>query len=390
MKILLLATSLLIATGAVAAPDETASATQIAPAIALSPYDQLTQIARAQFDAEDWKGLQKTMEQALPLATTPQEKSDTLRRLSGALFQQGMNDAGRDAAQKMFALGVASTKDKLETRTQVMSSYFNEQKWEEVRKTSEEILADPLTPDNARWQARFSLGMSYNGLKDNEKARQQLDLVVADENTPAFFRGLSQLTLGESYQKTEQWDEARQNFEAVTKIKDVSGDLLIGAYEGWSEVAQKQGQPKTAEAQFAIARSLLMQKADGRYKAKDWAGAIISYKAALTAGMPDPITELVAHQQIGTALQSQEKYDEARAEYQYILDTELDPSNASQMQMLPLVKPGAYIGIANGYIAQKKFDKARETVNRMLETPNLLAPFRMSAEALLKKLPPKQ
>lgn len=329
------------------------------------------------------------MEQALNVATTPQEKSDTLRRLSGALFQQGMNDAARDTTQKMLALGVASPADKLEARFNTLSSYVNDKKWEEARQTSEALLADPLTPDNAKWRARFSLGLSYDGLKEDEKARQQLALVIADNDTPTFFRGVSQITAGQSYQKSQQWDAARQNFEAATKILGMSSDVLLSAYQGLGEIAETQKRPEDAATAFAQARKLWMQKADAQFKAKDWDGAIKSYKAALSAGIPDSMTELIAHQQIGSSLQSQEKHDEARAEYQYILDTNLNPSDTSQMQILPLIKPGAYVGIANGYIAQKKFDLARETLNRMLEMPNLLAPFRMNAEALLRKLPPK-
>ena len=397
MKTLLLSATLLAATGAVAAPDAPTVPPQNPFAVARSPYERLTQTAKAQFDAQDWKGLQKTMETALPLASTPQEKSDTLRRLSGALFEQEKNEAGRDAAQKMLAIGVASPQQQVETRTNVVSSYINEKNWTEAQRTSAEILADPLTPDNAKWQARFSLGLSYDGLKDDEKARQQLALVVADDVAPAFFRGSSQFVLGESYKRSQQWDEARQHFEAVTMIKDLSGDLLIGAYQGLGEIAQKQNRPDDAKSAFTNAQSLWMQKAKGQFDAKDWDGAITSYKDALKAGTPELGVALVAHLQIGTALEEQEKYDEARAEFQIVVDTisPISQKEKGKAQLLAFLKPGAYVGIARTYIAQQKFDLARVTLDEFLQSTSekdeeAVQIFRRQAKNMLQHLPPKQ
>lgn len=390
MKTLLLAASLIAATGAVAAPD--APATLTVPAVALSPYEQLTQTARAQFDAQDWQKLQKTLERALPLASTPQEKSDSWRRLSGALFQQGLYADSREAAQKVFALGVASPQQQLETRTFVVSGYVNEKNWPEARRASAEILADPLTPDDSKGQARFALGLSYDGLGEDAKAREQFALVGADQTTATFFREAAPLFLGKSYQKSQQWDEARQQFEAVTKIKDISGDLLIGAYQGLGEVAEKQNRTEDAKVAFAQARSLLMQQADGQFNAKDWEGAIASYKTAIATGIPEPHIELVAHMQLGTAYQTLKDYDAAIAEYQYVIDTNPDTTNKMQSVALKTIKPLALFGLAKCYIAQKKFEPARGALDKFMgyadDLPALL--FRKEAEGLLKSLPPKQ
>ena len=389
MKTLLLAAVLITATSAVAAPGD-APAMQTAPAVALSPYEQLTQTAKSQFDAKDWAGMQKTMEQALQIATTPQEKSEALRRLTGALFEQELHAPAREAAQKMLALGVASAKDNLEARNNIISSYMNEDKWEEARQASDALLADPLTPDEAKWQPRFSLGMSYGNLKNEQKAREQLELVAADNFAPFSVRGIAQLNLGQSYQKLEDWDGARQNYNAVTKTPGISGDLLISAYKGLGEIAEKQDRTEDAASAFAVARKLWMQKADSQFKAKDWKGAIESYQSALETGVPDPKMELVAHMQLGTAYQSLGDNNAAIAEFQYIVDTEPDVSDLGQPQVLKVMKPLALSGLAKGYIAQQKFELARTTLNQFMESEEVTAMlYRKEAEDLLQSLPPK-
>ena len=369
------------------APAETTPATQTAPAVALSPYDELVKTSRAQFEAKDFAGAQKTVEQMLAIAQTPKEKSDAMLRLGKTLDAQNRYAQAREVWQKMLPLVQDSPDDLSLARLVIASSYANQEMWQPAADGFAEVLKDPLVKDKS--VIRLALATAYISLKQTDKAREQLALVAADETMEADMRGFAQFSIGKIYLDEGKFDEARQNVEAAAKIPGVSGEILIGVYDTLALIAGKQNRPDDAKQAFTNERSLLMQKADGQYKAKDFDGAIASYKAALGAGVPEAIIELTAHQQIGSALQAQEKYDEARAEYQFVLDTELDPSDKSQMQMLPLIKPGAYIGIANGYIAQKQFDKARETVTRMLEMPNLLAPFRLSAEALLKQLPPK-
>lgn len=387
MKTLLLATLLLTATGAVAAPTTETAPTQNPFAVARSPYDAKRQTATEQFDAKDFVGAQKTIEAALELAKTPKEKSDAMLRLGKTLDSQEKYAEARAVWQKMLPLIQDSPEDLYLARLLIATTYFNQEMWAQAAPAFVEVINDPRAENKSA--LRFPLATTYINLKQPDKAREQLAMVAADETMPADVRGGAQFTIGKTYLDESKFDEARQNIEAAAKIPGVSGEIFIGVNDTLGLIAQKQNRLKDAAKAFAVARSLLMQKADAQFKAKDWQGAITSYKAALITGIPDPMTKLIAHQQIGSSLQSQEKYDEARAEYQFVLDTELDPSNPSQMQILPLIKPGAYIGIANGYIAQKKFDSARETLNRMLEMPNLLPPFRQSAETLLKKLPPK-
>ncbi len=394
MKTLLLAAVLTAATSAVAAPAVAAPdapATQTAPAVA-SAYDELVNASRAQFEAKDFAGAQKTVEQMLAIAKTPKEKSEALRRLGQTFDAQEQYDKARETWKQALTLTKDSPSDSSFLNLMIGQTYYKQENWQLYIDAALPLLDSFRADEGATKSAfRIQLGEAYSKLGQQDKAREQLALVVQDETLSTDLRGVGQLNLAENYRESDEDDKARPLYEALTKIPEVSGDLLIGAYRGLGEIAQKQNRADDAKSAFDNARSLWMQKADGQYKAKDWNGAIASYKHALETGVPENNVELVAHLQLGQAYQETGDNAAAVAEFKYIADTEPDASDKSQPQLLKTLKPLALMGLAKGYIAQKQFEPARAALNKFMgyadDLPAML--FRKEAQNLLKSLPPQ-
>ena len=392
MKILLLAAVLTAATSAVAAPDAPATSAPVspaatAPAVALSPYDELVKTARAQFDAKDFAGAQKTTEQMLAIAQTPKEKSDALRRLGQTLDSQGRYAEAREIWQKMLPLIRDSPDDLSLARLVIASSYANQEMWQPAADGFAEVLKDPLVKDKS--VIRLALATAYSNLKQTDKAREQLALVAADQTMEADMRGFAQFTIGKTYLDEGKFDEARQNVEAAEKIPGISREIIIGVNDTLGLIAQKQNRPADAAKAFAQERVFLMMKAIDQTNAKDLEGAIASYKAVLNTGTPELPVEPAIHLQIGNAQTKLEKYEDARVEFQKVLDAAPMRLNATETQSDNPFKIGAYLGLARIDIAEKKFDAAREKLNKALQIPNLPEKSAVLVEDLLNSLPPK-
>ena len=393
MKTLLLTAVLITATSAVAAPGapaETTPATQIAP-IAASPYEELVNASRAQFEAKNFAGAQKTVEQMLAIAKTPKEKSDALRRLGQTFDAQEQYDKARETWKQALALTKDSPSDSSFLNLMIGQTYYKQENWQLYLDAALPLLDSFRADEGATKSAfRIQLGEAYSKLGQQDKARQQLTMVAQDETLSTDLRGVGQLNLAENYRESDEDGKARPLYEALTKIPEVSGDLLIGAYRGLGEIAQKQNRADDAKSAFDNARSLWMQKADGQYKAKDWNGAIASYKHALETGVPDNNVELVAHLQLGQAYQEIGDTDAAVAEFKFLVDTEPDASDKSQPQVLKMMKPLALMGLAKSYIAQKQFEPARAALNRFMDYDDVLSILRRKeAQNLLQSLPPQ-
>ena len=57
------------------------------------------------------------------------------------------------------------------------------------------------------------------------------------------------------------------------------------------------------------------------------------------------------------------------------------------VSLMAIFKPFSYYYLAQGYIAQEKFDLARAALNAELALPDLQAPIRQQAEAMSHGLP---
>ena len=385
MKTLILASVLIAATSAVAAPG--APAMQTAPAVA-SPYEAKRKTATEQFDAKDFVGARKTIEAALELAQTPKEKSEAMLRLGKTLDAQNLYAEAREVWQKMLPLVQNSPDDLYLARLLIGTTYYNQEMWQPAADAFVEAINYPGGENKSG--LRLPLSTIYVNLKQPDKAREQLALIAADETMEADVRGFAQFNIGKTYLDEGKFEEARQNVEAAAKTPGVSGEILIGVYNTLALIAGKQNRPDDAKQAFTNERSLLMQKADGQFKAKNWKGAIESYQSALKAGVPDPRTELVAHLQLGTAYQSLADNDAAITEFQYIVDTEPIESDPNQPQVLKMMKPLALMGLAKSYIAQKQFEPARAALNRFMDYDDVLSILRRKeAQNLLQSLPPK-
>ena len=385
MKTLLLTALLLAATGAVAAPN--APATPTAPAAALSPYEAKTQAAHEQFDDKDFVGAQKTMEEALVLAQTPKEKSDAMLSLAQALDGQKKFAEARAIYQKMPPLLQDAPSDLATLNVLIAISYFNQEMWQQAADALAEVVKNPLTEN--RSMLRFPLSVAYTNLEQPDKAREQLALVAADEKIEADLRGVAQFTIGKNYLDESNFDEARKNVEAAAKIPGISREILIGVNDTLGIIAGKQDRPDDAAKAFATERAFLMMKAIDQANAKDLAGAIASYKAVLNAGIPELPIELGVRLQIGNMQTKLGKYEDARVEFQKVLDAAPIRLNATGTQSDNPFKIGAYLGLARIDIAQKKFDAAREKLNKALQIPNLPEKSAVLVEDLLSSLPPK-
>ena len=380
MKTLILAAVLTAATGAVAAPEATPET---------ATYQTKTQLAQTQFAADDLAGAQKSLEDALALAQTGEEKAETLTQLGNLFDSQDRYAEARAAYQRALPLVAKAPDDLTTTRLFIAATYVNQKMWQNAATSWAQLLQSADSPQmKATYQ--LALAQAYTELNQSDKAaaqlqglRAQMAPVIADITAPPDVLGFALILVGRSYQTENNLDAARQNFEAAAQLDAASSDLRVNALKSLAEVAQKQGDA----VDVAGVRQRMMNEASGRFAAKDWEAAVSIYRDAAQIGKPDATDELSLHWQIGNALREAGDIDGARVEFASLVAMAPDAPKPMFVTLMTLFKPFAYGYLAQGYIAQGKFELARAALDAELALPDLQAPVRAQAQALLKDLP---
>ncbi len=331
MKTLLLAAVLTVAMSAVAAPEVPTNdppATQTAPTVA-SPYDQLMQSAREQFDAEDFAGAQKTEEQALALAKTPTENKNSLWLLAQSLEGQGFYERARAVWNRVVTSGNLSPTERTNALANSAVTYFKENNWEEGRRKLETLLADAKS-DEQKFAMEFSIASSYAGQKNWDKALAAFEALVADPHYGNEERGQSQWQIGQIYLQEDDAARAKAAFERVLAMPGVSPETQFGAHKDLGEIYSKAGRVEDAQHEFASAREYLVSKGQAEFSAKNWEAARADFARAMQLGSPDPVTRSALRYKSGETYMSQENFAAARLQFQDVLNLRPD-----------IVRPGA-------------------------------------------------
>ena len=387
MKTLLLAATLIAATGAVAAPAPTTETT-----VALSAYEAQTQLAQTQFAADDLAGAQKSLETALALAQGDEEKAETLLQLATLFDNQQRYEQARATYQRVLPLVAASPDDLATTRLFIATTYVNQKMWQSAADSWAQLAHSAASPQlKATYQ--LALAQSFIELKQTGKAatqlqqlRAQMAPVIADKAASADERGFALILFGRSYQTQNDFEAARQNFEAAAQLDGASSDLRVNALKSLAEVADKQGRAADTQSNLAEARQLLMNAASQRYAVREWDEALALYREAAQTGVPDAVDELSLRWQIANALREGGNVDGARLEFQRLIALAPDASNPMFVSLAKIFVPFSYYYLAQGYIAQGKFDLARAALSDELALPDLQAPVRQQAQDLLASL----
>ena len=407
MKTLLLAAVLTAATSAVAAPGAPANdapvAAATAPAVA-SPYDQLMQTARAQFEARDFAGAQKTTEQALALAKTPTETRNSLWLLAQSLEGQELYEPARAAWSRVIASGNLSPNDKTNALANSAVTYFKENNWEEGRRKLETLLADAKS-DEQKFAIEFSIASSYAGQKNWNKARTAFEALAADPHNGSGERGQSQWQIGQIYLQEDDTTRAKEAFEKVLTMPGVSPETQFGAHKDLGEIDSKAGRVEDARREFASAREYLMSKGQAEFNANNWEAARAEFAQALQLGSPDPVTKGVLRYKSGETYMSQQNFAAARLQFQEVLNLRPDivrpgavaPDNslhtetndrgtASPIDVGTLLYQSAQLSIAKTYIGENNGVQARAELLKTVQLTALNPEIRAAASEFLQAL----
>ncbi len=345
-----------------------------------------------QLEARNFAGARDSLETALALARTDEEKVETLTQL-GLLFDNQQDyQRARATYQRVLPLVAASPDDLATTRLFIATTYVNQKMWGEAADAWAQLAGSATTPQlKATYQ--LALAQAFIELNQTEKAARQLEQVraqmapvIADETAQPDERGFALIVIGRSYQAQNDLDMARQHFEAAAQLAQASSDLRVNALKSLAEIVQK-GAPAGVAADLAGVRQRLINEASQLFADREWARAIEVYREAAQLGTLDADTELSLHWQIGNALREQGDVDGARLEFQNIV--EMAPVSPKPMfgTLMKIFKPFSYYYLAQGYLAQGKFGLARAALDAELALPELQAPVRKQAEELRNTLP---
>ena len=386
MKTLLLAATLLTATGAVAAPET-------APETTISPYEARTQTAQLQFAAGDFASAQQSLETALALAQGDEEKAETLLQLATLFDNQQRYEQARATYQRVLPLVADSPDDLATTRLFIATTYVNQKMWQSAADSWAQLVNSADSPQmKATYQ--LALAQAYTELKQTDKAAPQLQQVraqmapiLANAAAQPDERGFALILVGRSYQTQNDFEAARQNFEAAAQLDGASSDLRVNALRSLAEVVQKQGAPAEVAVAVAGVRQRLINEASERFAAREWEAAVEIYREAAQLGALEPDAELSLHWQIGNALREAGDIDGARIEFQSLIAMAPDAPRPMFVTLMQTFKPFSHYYLAQGYLAQGKFGLARAALDAELALPDLPAPVRAQAEELRKTLP---
>ncbi len=188
-----------------------------------STYTEFLATARTQFEAKNYDAARATMQSALGLAKTPDEKVGALVRIAKTFDEQKNFARAREFYAQAAAQPGASGADKARALFNVGDSLHKNKQLAEAQTSFESLLADPQTPKGLADIARFNLGQVLIESGQTEQGRQLLSQ-VGDSDASPFVRASAWIEVARSLRELKSWDAARI---AADKALAVPNTLLV-------------------------------------------------------------------------------------------------------------------------------------------------------------------
>lgn len=192
--------------------------------------------------AGDLAGARKALEEALPLAQTPVQKSRAVFGIGNTYFHQRQWEDARKEWGKMLEMTDTDSYWKTVARLSIMASYAAEGKTEQAKAETAKMMADNV---NIQALSDYSSGALFG--KDSSKIKADL-LATIEKNPDPNRKSEAEVRLGEWDVSEKKFASARARFESAWQRK--------GVRPGFAAAIRKQvAQTYLSEKDYAHAKS---------------------------------------------------------------------------------------------------------------------------------------
>ena len=221
-----------------------------------STYTEFLTTSRTQFEAKNYDAARATMQSALDVAKTPDEKVGALLRIAKTFSEQ--KDFGR--AREFYAQAAAqpgiSDADKLDALFNIGASFHQAKQLGEAQKSFESLLADPLfnnwpvteqqTNKEVVQAVRYNLGQVLLESGQADKGRALLSS-VGDSDAIPFVRASAWLEVARSFNEQKMPDAARIAADKALAVPNAPLVLQANAYSARIEAFKAQNNAASAQ-----------------------------------------------------------------------------------------------------------------------------------------------
>lgn len=354
---------------------------------AYSTYSETIGVARAQFQKNDYASAQKTTEEALSLAKTPDEKVGALLRLGLTYSQRKLFEQARQQWAKVLQLPDASTDGKIQAQYAIAASYGEEKNWGRCAVEMQKVVDAPNVDSQTQGTARFALAAALIAQKKDVEAQSQLLTIAQNKALDSNFRATSYTQLGQSLINTRQFDQARAAFTSVLDMPDVNGQLMVLAQGGIAHSYEVEGNAVQAQKEFATAQTQAIEQSQMFSANKQYSMARAVLEQALTFGTVAPTVDAGMRAQIGQILLAEGKPKEARTQLLELVNKHYGEGIAPEdAATLLAVKQSAQLSIAKSYVQDGNKAQAQQVLQSLLATDNLNPDVKVEVNNVLKGL----
>ncbi|BCM89956.1 hypothetical protein IAD21_01807 [Abditibacteriota bacterium] len=375
MKPLLLSSFLLLSSIGVHAADAT--------------YADFLETARTQFEAKNYDAARASMQSALAVAKTPEEKFGALSRIAKTFDEQKNAARAREFYEQAAAQPGIDAPNRVLVLFAIGEDLHQEKQLDKAQKVFEDLLADPQlvdpqAPKEIADVVRYNLGQVL--LERGETARGRTLLSsLGDSNAQTFLRFGAWIQLGQSFRDEKNWEMARATFDKALALPDVSPAFQgvahterIKTFSGQNDVASAQKEAVLFAAEMLKAASNATPTSRGERLLA--AMGVLDLPEAHTP----PLFMATARERFATALLSQGDYVGGRTQLDEILKTvqPLEDVLATRSSALN-IKTLVLWDLAGSYEREGNPQKMHELLEQLLQIPDV-APF--YKDAAQKKL----
>lgn len=322
------------------------------------------------------------------MAKTPSEKMGALLRLGVVYDKRKMYPQAREQWEKILQMPDASDEDKVGAYNAIAASYGEQEKWDEARAAFEKILVAPFASARDKVNAHLAMGFTLLGSNaaNRELARQQFLSVAEDATLDSNVRAIAYAQIGQSYRDDGKPGEARASFTKALALPGISLALSAQLYGATAETYKSQGDAGQTQRSFEKAQVYALAAAKDAKDHKDWDAAIALHEQVLSFGKVDPAIDALSRSQIGFLLLDEGKPTEAREKFEALSQKNYGDLDGARQLAVRGLQQNAQMAIARSYIDENNAAKAREVLQRLLDSKELLPRFQESAQGLLATL----
>ena len=360
-----------------------AFAVAVFTAEAFDSYKDAFQAARKARNEKNYDEALKILEEAKSLAKNPWQKYQSLDFAAEVFW----NKKDLDGALSKLDEIIANEETKADWKANALTKRANFMKWKGKGAEAEEFYKKAMELD-ATGGAKQNVLISYADLlraqKKFDEAMKLLQDALAVENGAAYQISSAKLGMASVEADRKEYDKASALYNELFNVKETwiadaaRIQMVEKVYLFQNKFAEAAQFLDKVEADESIAKNrkgwipdarvrIIIFEASPLIREKKFEEAAEKLKAAdafpnISGGMKNWLasTKAACHSARANAFKREKKYDEALEEFKKILDVK-DIPNYSLYD--------AYLNIADVLINQKKFDEAKEYIDKSIALP---------------------